>query len=973
MEQYQEIYDILERKRSAKRGHFIIRVMTGTPFTIIHLSPPPPSSTLPDGGPLLNSENLHLSRSSSVLASTFTSPTLFRMKWRDSLLTKYLFENVARTPIIVGKPASASADGGKGGWRWYGRTDGRIPTTALTARPTTGGEEPKQRKARTSKIPGRTIKTNVPTLNKSTKSTFKKSAAPSFKKSFTNTSKNSLPSNSCPPSRKGTVSALISSTLTPTSAVRCRDLIRTARTAESEGFNTEALGMYKGAREYLGDYEGLSRKIDKVERRIMEEGKRIEEMSKVEETTMQAEPIKSTHKGNLDTVEEGTLPSHASDEESEVDVVQVLGEFGDGDDTIDIKNLLGGKWEGVKNGTPRRVKTDEQMEEEEEKEGGGKIMGVISATNIVNTPMKNGTPMRVKADEQVEEEEEEEVVGKTVGVMHATNIVNTPMKNATPMRVKADEQVEEEEEVSVKTKVVIPATNIVKTPMKNATPMRVKADEQVEEEEEVAVKTKVFMPASNIVKTPMKNATPMRVKADEQMEEEEEVVSKIKGVMHATNIVKTPMKNATPMRVKADEQVEEEEEEEVTESAPTAANLISKIVKTPMKNATPLRVVANSQVDEEEEEVAESVPTAANLISKIVKTPMKNATPLRVVANSQVDEEDEEEVAESAPTAATLISKIVKTPMKNATPLRVVANSQVDEEEEEEVAENAPTAATLISKIVKTPMKNATPLRVVANSQVDEEEEEEVAESAPTAANLISKIVKTPMKNATPLRVVANSQVDDDEEEEEELKDCPAALSKLASTPLKGSAGRVEVGSSAFSDEDFLPSPQAPLVEEETAQPPTPPCAPTPPGSKEDSKEKTRLGRTPLKGKPARVALEVVEEGENAAGVVEEEGTEQEGDESDPLLKLLNFGDAEALLELPGVGAKRAANIIKRRSEGAFKEAAELKSVGITKKGVDKIMGMFKGGKENVKENENVKVIKGEGGRRRSRRSVAGN
>ena len=29
MEQYQEIYDILERKRSAKRGHFIIRVMTG--------------------------------------------------------------------------------------------------------------------------------------------------------------------------------------------------------------------------------------------------------------------------------------------------------------------------------------------------------------------------------------------------------------------------------------------------------------------------------------------------------------------------------------------------------------------------------------------------------------------------------------------------------------------------------------------------------------------------------------------------------------------------------------------------------------------------------------------------------------------------------------------------------------------------------------------------------------------------------
>ena len=578
--------------------------------------------------------------------------------------------------------------------------------------------------------------------------------------------------------------------------------------------------MYKGAREYLGDYEGLSRKIDKVERRIMEEGKRSEEMSKVEETIMQSEPIKGTVKRELDTVEEGTLPSHASSEESEEDVVHVLGEFGDGDDTIDIKKLLGGKWEGVKNGTPRRVKTDEQMEEEEEV-GGGMIKGVISATNIVNTPMKNATPMRVKADEQVEEEEEE--VGKTV------------------------------------------------------------------------------------------------------------------GVMHATNIVKTPMKNATPMRVKADEQVDMEEEEEVAENAPTAATLITKIVKTPMKNATPLRIVANSQVDEEEEE---------------------------------------EEVAESAPTAANLISKIVKTPMKNATPLRVVANSQVDEEEEEkEVTESVPTAANLISKIVKTPMKNATPLRVVANSQVDDEEEE-VAENAPTAANLISKIVKTPMKNATPLRVVANSQVDDEDgDEEEELKDCPAALSKLASTPLKGSAGRVEVASSAFSDEDFLPSPQVRLegAEEETAQPPTPPCAPTPPGSKEDSKEKTRLGRTPLKGKPARVALEVVEEGENGAGIVEEEGTEQEGDESDPLLKLLNFGDAEALLELPGVGAKRAANIIKRRSEGAFKEAAELKSVGITKKGVDKIMGMFKGGKENVNENENVKVIKGEGERRRSRRSVAGN
>jgi len=171
---------------------------------------------------------------------------------RDSLLTKFVFSNSGNTPIAVGLKDIK--------WRWFGRTDGRVPNTALASSP----------------ISRVSVSTSVPP---SKSSYLPKSTAHNIKRNV-------------PGVKRTGVAARINSTLTPKSAVRCRDIIKEAKALESKGEPKKALGKYESARGYLGDYDVLERKIEAVKGRIVDtpvrrvrkvEGEEMEEVDGVED------------------------------------------------------------------------------------------------------------------------------------------------------------------------------------------------------------------------------------------------------------------------------------------------------------------------------------------------------------------------------------------------------------------------------------------------------------------------------------------------------------------------------------------------------------------------------------------------------------------------------------------------------------------------------------------------------------------
>jgi hypothetical protein len=351
----------------------------------------------------------------------------------------------------------------------------------------------------------------------------------------------------------------------------------------------------------------------------------------------------------------------------------------------------------------------------------------------------------------------------------------------------------------------------------------------------------------------------------------------------------------TPMRVMKSQQ------EEVDDVEMSDIVVGQNIIGTPLKG-TPGRVLKSEQIDEEEEE--EEVKNVAKLAS----TPLKG-TPARVLKSEQVDDEESPEAA-PAPAA-----KLASTPLKG-TPARVLKSEQVDEEEEE--APVAPTAV-VTTKLASTPLKGA-PARAPQSEQVDDEDMEDVAEKPHANALTATKLP------GTPSRVLAvNTENDESSPADAAASNTPTRRkSLLASTPLRGTPARVTKMENMLSYADTLMNP-----EEDFAKPPTPPPAAA----------RTPLARTPLGAKKATATP--------APAPALATATKQKWD----IVKTLNSGDIEQLMELAGIGKKRADMIIKEREHCEFQSASELIRVGLTGKAIMKLTSSQFGGTVGADEN----------------------
>ncbi|GMI28567.1 hypothetical protein TeGR_g15267 [Tetraparma gracilis] len=469
-----------------------------------------------------------------------------------------------------------------------------------------------------------------------------------------------------------------------------------------------------------------------------------------------------------------------------------------------------------------------------------------------------------------------------------------------PLRVKPGQ--EETAEAAQSPPPVVSNAAVAKTPFSSimgSPPLRVKPVE-VDEEEAAPVSAK-------LASTPLKGK-PERVVAAEEEEEEEEVEES----PVSAKLASTPLKGK-PERVVA----AEEEEEEEAEEAPVSAKLAS----TPLKGK-PERVVAAEEEEEEEEEEVEEAPVSAKLVS----TPLKGL-PERVASAAE-----EEEEVEEAPVSA----KLASTPLKGL-PERVAPTAA--EEEEAEVAQASgklastplkgkpervieepevpsPAAASApASKLASTPLKGAASRVLPAEDDASDSPAAPVLDPAPVG----TKLASTPIRG-TPARVPVAAQ----EQEGEVAAGTPRRKSLLVSTPLRGTAKKVTHMENLLSYTDTLIADG-----DDFSKPPTPPPAapaPTP-------------VRSPLAVKTVRTTPQVAK-----SPVAKTPACSPKMD----LVAILNSGSIEQLMDLEGIGQKRAEKIVAEREKGEFEAASDLTRVGMPKKGIMKLIASQHGGAENV-------------------------
>ncbi|GMH89072.1 hypothetical protein TrVE_jg11692, partial [Triparma verrucosa] len=208
----------------------------------------------------------------------------------------------------------------------------------------------------------------------------------------------------------------------------------------------------------------------------------------------------------------------------------------------------------------------------------------------------------------------------------------------------------------------------------------------------------------------------------------------------------------------------------------------------------------------------------------------------------------------------------------------------------------------------------------------------------------------------------------------------------LASTPLKGAATRVAV-------ENSPTSPSFPQFDEAAFLPPSVSASTSAPTSINSPAvpRRSAFTSTPLKPTPARVTKTVDEEGEEVEVVVAnppatpksarkplkvtgnsvvKPHTPKPSTPKNALLHLLNTGTESDLTILPGVGPKRATQIVKSRSSSPFTTATDLTRAGMTQKQVVKILAFrFEGQTQPTENEENTQNENKRTSRRRSVRA----
>ena len=247
-----------------------------------------------------------------------------------------------------------------------------------------------------------------------------------------------------------------------------------------------ALQHYQKAKEFLGDYSALKRKIATVETRVHKS---------VAEHQHQHQSV--------------AMPSNKS---------------------VRSPNFAS---------TPLKGAAKRVIEAENTNLEGNEVntMADVTTTKLASTPLKGAAERVVETEADTAEDEERCTDSKAA---NSTKLASTPLKGAAERVVETEADNKEQEEENVEAKTAITTSKLASTPLKGIAERVAETEADTEEEEEENVEAKTAIETSKLASTPLKGAAKRVIEAANTNLEENEVDTM--AAVTTTKLASTPLK-----------------------------------------------------------------------------------------------------------------------------------------------------------------------------------------------------------------------------------------------------------------------------------------------------------------------------------------------------------------------------------------------------------------------------------------------